>query len=83
VRILMAIVVMMSFQLKADAQESSADLSSSAPPSKNWGKSRDMFVEGTRDPAKVKAFVRDLLGEDRPPATRLPEENSGQSESID
>lgn len=82
VRFLMAIIVLFAFQLTADAQES-ADFASTAAPSKSWGKSRDMFVEQHQDQAKVKAFIRDLLGEDRPPASAGPEDNSTGTPTAD
>jgi hypothetical protein len=82
VRILLAIIVLFTFQLNADAEES-ADFASSAAPSNSWSKSHDMFVTPARNEAKVKAIIRDLLGEERPPASVPPEENSAQTPAID
>ncbi len=86
-RFVLAIIMLITFQFKAEAQESTgystSDFSSTASSSPDWGKSRDVFVDKSVERSKVKAFVRDLLGEDRPPATAVPTETSAGSQTAE
>jgi hypothetical protein len=75
VRPLIALVVLFTMQLTAQAEDS-ADLSSSAAPVTNWSKDPDRFVN-TRNEAKVKAMIRELLGEERPAAPDFNENPQG------
>ncbi len=79
-RLLIALVVLFTLQLAAQAQES-ADLSSSASPPKSWPKGRDMFVN-PRNEATVKAMIDELLREKRSPAP-VSEENPSDSNALD
>jgi len=78
-RWLTAIIVLFTIQLQAEAQES-ADFSSHV--NETWGQSPDAFVRDKyQNEARVKAFIRELLGEERVPSPAETEESSGAVET--
>lgn len=81
-RIVFVIAVLITATFNAYAQES-ADFSSTAGSTKEWGKSPDVFVQKSVERAKVKALVDELLREDRSKPTTKPEETSAETQTAD